>query len=97
MAPRTSARRGPMPFTYWTEVDNFSISGMVAGDAVTNFMQALFAVLAGNAAYFLLMPYLPLAARHVPFRTDLGLLVDACFCLFFLVAVKLVSGRKRQS
>jgi hypothetical protein len=64
---------------------------------VTNFVQALVAVLAGNAAYFLLMPYLPLIARHVPFRTDLGLAVDAGFCLVALGVVKLVSGRKQES
>jgi len=64
---------------------------------VTNFVQALVAVLAGNAAYFLLMPYLPLPARHVPFRTDLGLAVDAGFCLIALGVVKLVSGRKHES
>ena len=48
---------------------------------------------AGNAVYFLLMPHLP-AARHVPFQTDLGLLVDACFCLVFLGVIKVVAGRK---
>jgi hypothetical protein len=64
---------------------------------VTNFVQALVAVLAGNAAYFLLMPYLPLPARHVPFRTDLGLAVDAGFCLVALGVVKLVSGRDHES
>jgi hypothetical protein len=63
---------------------------------VTNFVQALVAVLAGNAAYFLLMPYLPLPARHVPFRTDLRLAVDAGFCLVALGVVKLVSGRKHE-
>jgi hypothetical protein len=64
---------------------------------VTNFLHALVAVLAGNAAYFLLMPYLPLAARHVPFRTDLGLVVDACFCLVALGVTKFVSAWKRES
>ena len=59
--------------------------------AWTNFVQSLAAVLAGNAAYFLLMPYLPPAARHVPFQTDLGLLVDACFCLVFLGVIKAVA------
>ena len=51
---------------------------------LTNFVQSLAAVLAGNAAYFLLMPYLPPAARHVPFQTDLGSGVDAFFCLVAL-------------
>jgi hypothetical protein len=64
---------------------------------VTNFLHALIAVLAGNAAYFVLMPHLPLPARHVPFRTDLGLLVDAFFCLVVLAVVKLVSGWKPES
>jgi hypothetical protein len=58
-----------------------------------NFAQSLAAVLAGNAAYFLLMPSLPPAARHVPFQTDVGLLVDACFCLAFLGAIRVVAGR----
>ena len=43
------------------------------------------------------MPYLPLAARHVPFRTDLGLVVDACFCLVALGVTKFVSAWKRES
>jgi hypothetical protein len=64
---------------------------------VTNFFQALVAVLAGNAVYFLLMPYLPHAARHAPFRTDLGLAVDAAFCLVALGLVKWVSSRNRES
>jgi hypothetical protein len=64
---------------------------------VTNFLHALIAVLAGNAAYFLLMPHLPLPARHVPFRTDFGLVVDAAFCLVVLGVVKFVSRRNRTS
>lgn len=40
------------------------------------------AVLAGNFIYFrILFPFLPPAARHVPFRFDLGLLVDAWVCV----------------
>ena len=64
---------------------------------MTNFVQALIAVLAGNAAYFLLLPYLPVAARHAPFRTDLGLAVDAGFCLLALGVTKSVSGWKHES
>jgi hypothetical protein len=60
----------------------------------SNFVQSLAAVLAGNAAYFLLMPHLSPIARHVPFQTDVGLLVDACFCLVFLGVIKVVAGRK---
>lgn len=46
-----------------------------------NFVQALAAVLLGNAAYLLLSPYMPPAARHRLFRFDLGMLVDFWFCL----------------
>lgn len=65
--------------------------------AVTNFVQALIAVLAGNAAYFLLLPYLPPAARHVPLRLDIGLVVDFWFCLVVFGIIKTVAGRSRQS
>jgi hypothetical protein len=64
---------------------------------VTNFVQALIAVLAGNAAYFLLLPYLPPAARHVPLRLDIGLVVDFWFCLVVFGIIKTVTGRSRQS
>jgi hypothetical protein len=48
---------------------------------VVNFVQALAAVVLGNAAYLLLSPYLPPAARHHLFRLDLGVIVDFWFCL----------------
>lgn len=63
----------------------------------TNFVQSLAAVLAGNAAYFLLMPYLPQAARHIPFQTDMGFLLDAGFCLAFLGVIRAVAGRMGRS
>ena len=53
-----------------------------------NFLQSLAAVLAGNIVYFLVMPYLPPAARHNPAHMDLGVLVDFWFCLVFLGAIK---------
>jgi len=65
-----------------------------------NFVEALIAVLAGNAVYFLLIPYLPVAARHVVFRYDLGLVVDFWFCLVAFGIVKTVSRwreRRRTS
>ena len=64
--------------------------------SVTNFVQALAAVLAGNAAYFLLLPFLPSSARHLPFRLDLGLLVDFWFCLVAFGVIKALGGRNRQ-
>ncbi len=62
--------------------------------SMTNFLQSLAAVLAGNAAYFLLMRFLPPWARHVPFQIDFGLAVDAFFCLVALGILKALTGRK---
>jgi hypothetical protein len=61
-----------------------------------NFIHALLAVLGGNAAYFLLGRYLPPGARHVPFRIDLGLVVDFWFCLVVFGLIKTISGRRRN-
>jgi hypothetical protein len=62
-----------------------------------NLLQALVAVLAGNVAYFLLMPHLPVIARHVLFSEDPGLVVDFFFCLVMLGIVKLVWVRLRTT
>jgi hypothetical protein len=67
----------------------------VSKRAVANFVHALVAVLAGNAAYLLLLPILPPRARHVPFQLDLGLLVDCWFCLVALGIVKTVSSHSK--
>jgi hypothetical protein len=61
---------------------------------VRNFLDALVAVLAGNAVYFLLMPHLPLAARHSLFREDWGLLVDFSICATILAATKLTRWKR---
>jgi hypothetical protein len=57
-------------------------------NTLKNFLDALLAVLAGNAIYYLLMPYLPMAARHRLFQEDWGLLVDFGICTAIFVAVK---------
>jgi hypothetical protein len=64
---------------------------------VANFAHALIAVLAGNAVYFLLMPYLPSKARHVTFEIDLGLVVDFWFCLVAFGIVKAVARWRSRS
>ena len=48
---------------------------------VINLLQALLAIILGNLAYFLLLPSLPVVARHRPFRMDLGMVIDFWFCL----------------
>ncbi|HEV2468533.1 MAG TPA: hypothetical protein VGS78_05020 [Candidatus Sulfotelmatobacter sp.] len=61
---------------------------------VTNFLQALLAIILGNILYFLLVPSLPPIARHRPYRIDLGTLIDFWFCL---VAYGLIrTARKRR-
>ena len=62
-----------------------------------NFVQSLVAVLAGNLVYFLLMPYMPPAARHNPMRFDLGVIVDFWFCLVFLGILKTLSKWGKRS
>jgi hypothetical protein len=55
-----------------------------------NFLDALLAVLAGNAIYFLLMPHLPRVVRHSLFREDWGLLVDFSICAAIFAGIKLM-------
>ena len=60
-------------------------------------MQALVAVLGGNTIYYLLMPHLPEAARHVPQRIDLGMLLDFWICLVIFGAIKTVASRNQKA
>ena len=62
---------------------------------VKNFFDALLAVLAGNAIYFLLMPHLPPVARHGLFKEDFGLLVDFAVCTVIFVAVKYLRRQEK--
>jgi hypothetical protein len=57
-------------------------------NALANFLDALLAVLAGNAIYYLSMPHLPPVARHRLFREDWGLVVDFAICAAIFAAVK---------
>ena len=60
-----------------------------------NFLDALVAVLVGNAIYFLLMPNLPAAARHTLFKEDWGLLLDFAICTAIFVVVKFARRDKK--
>jgi len=56
------------------------------------------AIVAGNLLYFfLLTPHLPPAGRHVPYRLDLGLLVDAWICLVLYGIVEWVDNKRRNA
>jgi len=66
------------------------------GFSVHTWAKALLAVLLGNLLYFALVPTLPAPARHVPFRLDMGLLLDCCICTVAFVLVNLAwRGRGR--
>ena len=66
---------------------------MAKSQSVNNFLDALFAVLAGNAIYYLLAPHLPGVARHGLFRQDFGLVVDFVICTAIFVTVKMMRAR----
>jgi hypothetical protein len=59
---------------------------------LSNFLQALLAILLGNVVYFVLLPSLPPIARHHPLRVDLGMVIDFWFCL---VAYGLIRTARR--
>ena len=61
---------------------------------VHRWAKALVAVLVGNLAYFAVMPKLPASAQHVPFRLDLGLLLDGCLCTVAFGLVSLAWRRR---
>jgi hypothetical protein len=61
---------------------------VINSKTMKNFLDALVAVLVGNAIYFLLMPHLPRVARHALFKEDWGLLVDFAICTAVFIAVK---------
>lgn len=65
--------------------------------SAANFVHALAAVVGGNVLYFLTEKYLPERAQHVPFKTDLGTLVDFFFCLVIFGAIKTVAGKSGES
>ena len=52
-----------------------------------NFLDALLAVLAGNAIYYLLMPLLPRVIRHSLYKEDWGLLIDFAICSVIFAVV----------
>jgi energy-converting hydrogenase Eha subunit A len=59
---------------------------------LVNFFQALLAIILGNVVYFALLPSMPPAVRHRPFRMDLGTVVDFFFCV---VAYGLIRTARR--
>lgn len=54
---------------------------MSKSPVLINLVQALVAIVLGNALYFLLLPSLPPLAQHHPFQLDFGMVLDFFFCL----------------
>lgn len=75
-------------------VDRGLSKTQIKGQTAKNFLDALLAVLSGNAIYYLLMPHLPPVARHRLFKEDWGLLVDFAICTVIFAAVK--CGRRDE-
>src|SRR5512132_191327 len=76
---------------------NFRLLSGVQFGVRTNLAKSFVAVISGNAIYFLLlMPLLPPAARHAPYKIDLGLVVDFWVCLACYGIVELISRRMRS-
>ena len=74
-------------------MDKTPARNKTSNKTMNNFVDALTAVLAGNAIYYLLMPHLPRAVRHRLFQEDLGLLVDFAICTAIFLGVKYVSRK----
>ncbi len=59
------------------------------------FLKQFAAVLIGSLLYFfVLMPHLPVAARHTPYRLDWGLLIDLWICLVIYGLIEFATRRK---
>jgi len=59
-------------------------------------LKYLIAILLGNGLYFALNPFLPEAARHHPFKLDLGTVVDFWFCLLVYGLIELATLLTRR-
>jgi hypothetical protein len=76
--------------------DCWFLSSPVSKAARVNFVQSFIAVVVGNVVYFLLMPYLPAAARHTQ-KYDLGVVVDFWICLVVFGLIKSLTHWGRRS
>ncbi len=60
-------------------------------------LKQLAAVVIGSLFYFfVLMPHLPPAARHEPFRFDLGIIIDAWLCLIVYGLIELAPRLRKH-
>jgi len=56
----------------------------------------LIAIVAGNLIYLFTAPHLPPAARHHPYRADIGLFADLWFCVAVYGMIELLAFLARR-
>lgn len=62
-----------------------------------NLLKSLISVVGGNLLYFfVLAPHLPQSGRHMPFRMDLGLVIDFWVCLVMYGLVEVFWRRRKK-
>lgn len=70
---------------------------MAKASLTRNLLEAMIAVIAGNAIYFLVLwSHLPEHAHHQVYRLDVGLLVDFWVCAACFGVIKLIAGFKKR-
>jgi hypothetical protein len=78
--------------------ENFFAPAWFQWQVLRNFLKSLVAVVSGNCLYFfLLMPALPVSARHNPFKLNLGLVLDAWICLVIYGVIEMALRRRRAA
>ncbi len=59
-------------------------------------LKSLLAILLGNLIYFVaILPHVPAAGRHQPFRLDLGLVIDFWTCVACWGVIEMASRKRR--
>ena len=59
--------------------------------------KSLLAILLGNVIYFLaILPHVPAAGRHQPFKLDLGLVLDFWTCVACWGVIEMLARRWRR-
>jgi hypothetical protein len=59
---------------------------------VKRWIKYLIAIVVGNLIYFGIAPHLPPAARHRPYRADIGLFVDLWVCVAVYGLIELLAS-----
>jgi cytosine/uracil/thiamine/allantoin permease len=60
------------------------------------FWQALIAILAGNAVYYILYPHLPRALQHRLYQVDAGLVLGFLICSAFYLLLRFAFPPRRR-